>query len=118
MAIYDSEFGDYNSPMHSMINEYTVPACFSSDIFSFCNTEMNDCNDKDYETERPPWRWILIGPERSGTGLHIDPLWTNAWVTVLQGRKRWMLFPPGTPKDKIGMMVEKREGADGCDDIL
>eukprot|EP00978_Attheya_sp_CCMP212_P028829 scaffold100592_cov49-Attheya_sp.AAC.2 len=27
----------------------------------------------------------------------------NAWVTVLQGQKRWMLFPPATPAHAVGM---------------
>jgi histone arginine demethylase JMJD6 len=35
--------------------------------------------------------------------MHVDPLWTNAWVAVLQGKKRWMLFPPETPLEKIGI---------------
>lgn len=35
---------------------------------------------------------------------HVDPLYTNAWVTVLQGRKRWLLFPPDTPFETIGMI--------------
>lgn len=81
-----------------MTKEYHPPACFSNDLFSLA---LND--DIQGEGQRPPWRWILIGPARSGTGLHIDPLWTNAWVTVLQGRKRWILFPPSTPKGSIGM---------------
>ena len=98
LGIYDAEFGDVDSPTCEMIEEYTVPQCFSPDIFNLA-TSIDD----DESNERPPWRWILIGPERSGTGLHVDPLWTNAWVTVVQGKKRWCLFPPETPKDIIGM---------------
>ena len=97
LAIYDSDFINVDK---SLINEYSMPKCFSYDLF-------NVINDDD---ERPPYRWILIGPERSGTGMHIDPLYTNAWVTVLQGKKRWMLFPPMTPSKDIGMINDDDNG--------
>jgi hypothetical protein len=97
LGIYDSEFGDEDSPTHELLEEYQVPTCFSPDLFELAKTDGE-------ESSRPPFRWILIGPERSGTGMHIDPLWTNAWVTVLQGKKRWMLFPPETPLSEIGMI--------------
>ena len=100
-----------------MIHEYDPPSCFSPDLFQYCNTnEEQVCNESDDSISnsnnnnnnlRPPWRWILIGPERSGTGLHVDPLWTNAWVTVLQGMKRWVLFPPTVEKERIGMLDDK-----------
>jgi len=97
LGIYDSEFGDSDSPTSDLLEEYSVPQCFSPDIFDLTIAE------EESGQSRPPFRWILIGPERSGTGLHVDPLWTNAWVTVIEGKKRWLLFPPTTPKEDIGM---------------
>lgn len=114
LGIYDSEFANDDSPATNILkHEYTVPSCFSHDLFHLSEKEENNTLDQDDDddfddendyAERPPWRWILIGPARSGTGMHIDPLYTNAWVTLLQGQKRWMLFPPCTPGDKIGMV--------------
>ena len=73
--------------------EYRVPSFLNQDLFQRCEN-------------RPPLRWMLIGPQRSGTAMHVDPLLTHAWVTLLQGAKRWCLFPAGTPRSLLGCWVE------------
>jgi len=102
LAVYDSQFGNRNDPRHCIVamDEYTVPPCFGD----------GDCDDLfaatiDDEAERPPYRWILTGPERSGTGLHVDPVGTHAWVALVEGCKRWVLFPPDVDRRAIGMMT-------------
>lgn len=41
---------------------------------------------------------MIIGPERSGTTVHLDPLNTSAWNTSLAGYKRWVIFGSEVPK--------------------
>ncbi|KNC52377.1 bifunctional arginine demethylase and lysyl-hydroxylase JMJD6 [Thecamonas trahens ATCC 50062] len=42
----------------------------------------------------PDWRWLLIGPPRSGSAFHTDPFNTSAWNALVSGRKTWAFYPP------------------------
>lgn len=89
LYIFDSNF-DTDSVSNVILNEYKIPSYFQEDLFHLVG-----------EKRRPPYRWFLVGPKRSGTCVHIDPLGTSAWNTLLQGRKRWVLFPPRTSKSIV-----------------
>jgi hypothetical protein len=43
---------------------------------------------------RPDHKWLICGPKRSGSIFHIDPNCTNAWNVSVQGRKKWIFYPP------------------------
>jgi hypothetical protein len=60
-----------------LLKDYNVPHLFQEDFF--------DVLERD---QRPPFRWLIIGPERSGASWHVDPALTSAWNTLLCGRKR------------------------------
>ena len=83
-AIYDAEFADLGG------FAYDVPRFLSEDAFARANVD-----------ERPPWRWLLLGGPRSGTGVHVDPLYTHAWVYLVQGLKRWIFLPSHLSRDEL-----------------
>mmetsp|Transcript_11075 Transcript_11075/g.25359 ORF Transcript_11075/g.25359 Transcript_11075/m.25359 type:complete len:487 (+) Transcript_11075:73-1533(+) len=66
-----------------LLEDFTVPDLFPHDFFDLMNSHS-----------KPPYRWWSIGPKRSGTTVHKDPLGTAAWNAVTHGRKRWVIFEP------------------------
>ena len=57
---------------------------------------------------RPP----RVVNEHHARSVHIDPLGTSAWNTVVRGRKLWVLFPPGTPKSVVKAKYEIKSHED------
>lgn len=43
---------------------------------------------------RMPYPRIFIGPKGAVTPLHIDVWNTHAWLSQIEGRKRWLMFSP------------------------
>jgi hypothetical protein len=68
----------FGESVPALLQDYSVPHLFQEDFFDIL----------DYD-QRPAFRWLIIGPERSGASWHVDPGLTSAWNTLLCGRKRF-----------------------------
>jgi hypothetical protein len=84
LYLFDKEFC---AKLPELAQDYKPPKFFSAqsqDLFSL----LGDV------PKRPHFRWIIVGPKKSGSSFHIDPNATSAWNAVVSGAKRWILFPP------------------------
>lgn len=91
LYLFDSRFGE---KVPEMLEQYSVPEYFRSDLFNLIPDEEKAPNG---ERIRPAFRWILVGPERSGSTFHKDPNHTSAWNALISGRKKWIMYPMDTP---------------------
>lgn len=96
LYIFDDKFGEV-AP--DLLKDYSVPHLFQEDFFDVLDID-----------QRPPFRWLIIGPERSGASWHVDPALTSAWNTLLCGRKRWALYPPGRVPLGVTVHVNEDDG--------
>ena len=55
----------------SLLDDFVVPDVMPFDLFNLVGMD-----------KKPPYRWFCIGPKRSGTTVHKDPLGTSAWNAV------------------------------------
>ena len=96
LYVFDSSFAEREGT-RSLRHDWSLPRFFTDDLFKLVG-----------ERRRPPYRWLVLGPERSGSYIHIDPLGTSAWNSLLAGHKCWACFRPGTPKEVV--QPPKHEG--------
>lgn len=86
LYLFDSAF---TTRCPEMADEYTLPDYFKDDFFRLLA-------DSSSGIPRPDHRWLIIGPAGSGSSFHVDPNGTCAFNAVISGRKKWILYPPGT----------------------
>ena len=83
--IFDSDFGEKAPFMLNEFNTDKLDRLIQGDFLAALGRK------------RPPYRWFVAGPARTGAPWHIDPNNTSAWNALVSGRKRWALYPPGCP---------------------
>eukprot|EP01117_Protostelium_nocturnum_P009993 TRINITY_DN3561_c0_g1_i3.p1 TRINITY_DN3561_c0_g1~~TRINITY_DN3561_c0_g1_i3.p1 ORF type:complete len:864 (-),score=310.10 TRINITY_DN3561_c0_g1_i3:42-2522(-) len=79
LYVFDSDFGE---KVPEMLKDYKVHDFFKEDYYELLGES------------RPKSRWIVLGPQRSGSPWHTDPDGTSAWNSLIKGRKRWAFYPP------------------------
>jgi len=90
MYLFDPEFAEEWNTSADLANDYFVPEHFTGDLFSALRADL-----------RPDYRWLIIGPKGSGSYLHVDPLCTSAWNTLISGFKKWVILEPATKEESI-----------------
>ncbi|KAI9711385.1 MAG: hypothetical protein M1828_001930 [Chrysothrix sp. TS-e1954] len=81
LYLFDCRFAEKMELDVGLDGDYWPPPCFGTDMFSVLGEQ------------RPDSRWLIVGPEHSGSTFHKDPNATSAWNAVLRGSKYWIMFP-------------------------
>jgi hypothetical protein len=94
LYLFDGDFADAAPPL---AHDYKILDYFKEDFFESC-LELKD---------RPNFRWLVIGPSRSGSAWHMDPYLTSAWNALISGQKRWMFYQYNCPCNELKEKIEQ-----------
>ncbi|KAK9471614.1 uncharacterized protein V1510DRAFT_419782 [Dipodascopsis tothii] len=97
LYLFDPRFMEKMDTERLPESTYTPPEAFRQDLF----TVLGD--------RRPNFRWLIVGPTRSGSTFHKDPNATSAWNAVLEGDKYWVMFPPDVPPPGVYVSEDESE---------
>jgi hypothetical protein len=79
-ALSYPDFGDDGKATKPLLDDFSVPEYFREDLFQYVG-----------EDRRPPYKWLLLGPKRSGRPLFI-------YLLILRKNRRppykWLLLGP------------------------
>ncbi|PKI83748.1 hypothetical protein MVES_002540 [Malassezia vespertilionis] len=108
LYLFDAEFAADESDAK---NAWRVPKLLSRFPGQSSRAGAQTCADlfSLYGSDRPDYRWLIAGPEKSGSGWHKDPNMTSAWNAVMQGAKYWMLLPPDTVPPGVYVSKDQAE---------
>ena len=93
LYVFDSDFSVEGGKACLLDDVSGLPSLSEGDVFAAGAAAEHD--------DRPVWRWLLAGPEGSGTLLHQDPWGYSSWNASVVGVKRWVLFPPTVPRETL-----------------
>lgn len=98
LYLFERDFGNDLEVDYEVPNYFSKYAEHGSDLFRLLGDQR-----------RPDYRWLIVGPARSGSIFHIDPNQTNAWNACVRGRKKWIFYPRGVSPPGV---MSSPDGAD------
>ncbi|KAL8243742.1 hypothetical protein R6Q59_010000 [Mikania micrantha] len=97
LYLFDKAFVEKMGLIVGAGGAYDPPECFREDLFTLLSKQ------------RPDHRWLIVGPERSGSTFHKDPNATSAWNAVIRGSKYWIMFPNSIIPPGVYMSEDQSE---------
>lgn len=103
LYLFDKDFAGHAAPLAA---DYSAPPAFQEDLFAL----LGDA--------RPDFRWLIIGPGRSGSTFHVDPNATSAWNACVRGRKLWCAALRGVAGARLCWCGKWRRAAHGHSKLI
>lgn len=97
-------FDCQSTAMKEIVNEYEIPKIFQQDLFKLFQSQQDGA-----KSCRPDYRWLIVGPGRSGSTFHKDPNATSAWNANISGMKLWIMLPSHIQPPGVGVDNEESE---------